>query len=235
MSNKLLLELNNSSVEFEVRRLLVAGYTGRDSSQVRAHILELDRQGIPAPDRVPALYEIDPSWVTLDSDIDVDSPQVSGEAEPVILFPGGNLEGALVSVISDSTNREIERSSIARSKELPKPLSRRVWRYCDVAGCWDDISLRSWVEASPQPQYYQSGKLRELLHPRDLLIHFAPQLGNRLEGTVLLMGTVPILTKGFLFAPYFGCELETPSHSRIVCECNIRFSGGGRLEPGEGT
>jgi Protein of unknown function (DUF2848) len=182
MGNMLLLELNHSLVEFEVHRLLVAGYTGRDSNQVRAHILELERQGISAPDRVPALYEIDPSWVTLDSDIAVNSPHVSGEAEPVLLFPGDNLEGAMVSVISDSTDREIERSSIARSKELPKPLSRRAWRYCDVAGCWDDISLRSWVEARLQPQYYQSGKLRELLHPRELLAHFAPQLGNRLEG-----------------------------------------------------
>src|SRR5919109_989744 len=108
MGNRLLLELNHSSLEFEVRRLLVAGYTGRDSSQVRAHILELERQGIPTPDRVPALYEIDPSWVTLDSDIAVNSRRVSGEAEPVLLFPGSNLEGALVSVSSDSTDREIE-------------------------------------------------------------------------------------------------------------------------------
>ncbi|OFW27044.1 MAG: hypothetical protein A3J28_11785 [Acidobacteria bacterium RIFCSPLOWO2_12_FULL_60_22] len=50
MSKKLALQLDGSPVDFQARRVLVAGYTGRDASQVRAHITELERQGIPATD-----------------------------------------------------------------------------------------------------------------------------------------------------------------------------------------
>ena len=50
MIKKLKLELDGSALEFVVRRLLLAGFTGRYSKLVDVHIAELERQGIHRPD-----------------------------------------------------------------------------------------------------------------------------------------------------------------------------------------
>ncbi len=223
MSKKLTLQLDGSPIEFHVRRVLVAGYTGRDPNQVRMHIAELERQGIPAPDSVPTVYPLDASWVTTETSLVIAPRCVSGEAEPALLFPTNHLDGALVSVIVDFTDREEERRSIARSKVLPKPLSETVWRYRDVADAWDEIALRSWVEPGANRPCYQSGTLKQLLPPRDLLARL-PGLGGELEGTVLLMGTLPLCSKEFSFSEYFCCEMETPQHARLSYECTLRHS-----------
>ncbi len=221
MTKKLKLELGGVDLDFPVRRLFVAGYTGRDSKLVGAHIAELKRLGIPPPERVPALYPVDPSWATLDSDITVGARQVSGEAEPALLFQGDTLGEALVSVSVDFTDREAERQSIPRSKELPKPLASRVWRYSDVSAMWDEIALRGWAEPGSRAPLYQSGKLKELQAPAELLGCLRPELGERLEGTVLLMGTLPLRVEAFSFTDYFACELEAPDHSILGYQCRI--------------
>ena len=58
VAKRLILELDGSPFEFSVRRILVAGYTGRNREPALAHIAELERQGIAPPDRVPALFPI---------------------------------------------------------------------------------------------------------------------------------------------------------------------------------
>lgn len=220
MDKKLALELDGSPLEFRVRQVLVAGYTGRDTQQVQAHIAELERQGIPAPDRVPSLYPLDASWATTDTELVCAARRVSGEVEPALLFRSDRLEDALVSVIVDFTDRDEERRSIQRSKELPKPLSARVWRFAEVAGIWDEVAMRSWAEPGAGRGLYQAGTLAQLLSPPDLLAKLA--LGGGLEGTVLLMGTLPLRWKEFAFTDYFGCELETPDHRKLSYECRLR-------------
>ena len=217
----LALEVDGAPLEFPVQRLLVAGYTGRDASKVRAHIEELERQGIPAPPTVPTLYPIDVSWVTTERNLFLRPRSVSGEAEPMLLFPSDDLQEALVSVTSDFTDREEERHSIPRAKELPKPLSAQVWRYRDVAACWDDVAMRSWVGRGADRQLYQSGTLGALLAPPDLLRRLEPVAGASWKGTVLLMGTLPLLGKEFVFSDSFACELETPQHRKLSCECAL--------------
>jgi hypothetical protein len=224
MSKKLNLELNNSTVEFDVRRVVVAGYTGRDQAQVRAHIVELEKHGIPPPDSVPTMYPLDASYATVDNQLVVGSPRVSGEVEPGLLFRGNNLDDALVTVIVDFTDREEERRSIARSKVHPKPFSSRVWQYKDVADIWDEIALRSWVGSGPDRQLYQSGKFAQLLPPADLLARL--NISGNLEGTVLLMGTVPLLSKEFSFSDYFSCEIETPGEAKLSLACSLRRAVG---------
>ena len=220
MSKLLQLRLDGSPVEFEVRRVMVAGYTGRDEKQVRAHIAELERHGIPPPPNVPSVYPLDASWATVETELDIESRRVSGEAEPALLFRGNDLEDALVSVIVDFTDREEECRSIARSKLLPKPLSEQLWRYSDVASVWDEIALRSWVEPGPNRPLYQSGTLAQLLPPRELLGHL--NLARGLAGTVLLMGTLPLCAQEFSFTGYFACEMETPQHAKLSYACRLR-------------
>lgn len=224
MNNKLTLKLDGSTLDFSVRRVAVAGYTGRNASQVQAHITELQHHGIRPPQSVPTLYWVDPSWITVDADIVVGKRKVSGEAEPALLFYGNDLTNALISIGVDFTDREEERRSIPLSKELPKPLSRRVWRYGDMAPVWDEIVLRSWVEPGGRSQFYQLGKLSQLLAPEDLLACFKTELGDRLEGTVLLMGTLPLRSQAFSFAEYFACELKAPDRLALTCRCKIRRS-----------
>jgi len=216
MAKALRLELDGAPLEFEARRVLVAGYTGRDTKQVQAHIAELARQGIPAPDRVPTLYPLDASWATTETELMWASRRVSGEVEPALLFRSDRLEDALVSVIVDFTDREEERRSIERSKLLPKPLSARVWRYTDVAGVWDEIAMRSWAEPGPERPLYQAGTLAQLLAPPDLLERL--NLKDGLEGSVLLMGTLPLRSQEFAFTDSFACELETPDHRKLSYE-----------------
>jgi hypothetical protein len=219
MSKTLTLEIDGVPVGFSVQRLLVAGYTGRDAAKVRAHIEELERQGIPAPPSVPTLYPIDVSWVTTEHDVFLRPRSVSGEVEPMLLFPSDDLQEALVSVTSDFTDREEERRSIAHSKEQPKPLSTQVWRYREVAPFWDEIAMRSWVGRGADRQPYQSGTLGALLAPPDLLRRLEPAAGASWKGTVLLMGTLPLLTKEFVFSNSFAGELETPQHRKLSYEC----------------
>ena len=220
MPNELQLRLHNLSVSFPVRRVLIAGYTGRDAAKVRAHIEELERQGIPAPPSVPTRYEIDPSLTSNASEIRVGSATVSGEVEAVLLFQANKLDDALVAVGSDFTDREEERRSIQRSKEQRKAVSRNVWRYRDVASRWDEIACRSWVDRGAK-QLYQSGTLASLLAPPDTLSRLGLSDTNDLAGTVLFLGTVPLLSKEFLFTDYFACELETPDRSKISLECKL--------------
>ena len=186
------------------------------------------RQGIPPPDRVPALFPLDDSWATTDTELEFPAAHISGEVEPALLFRSGLLEDALVSVIVDFTDREEERRSVACSKELAKPLSKKVWRYRDVAGVWDKIVMRSWAEPGAGRALYQSGTLAQLLSPPDLLASLrlssplASDLASDLEGTVLLMGTLPLRSKGFAFTDYFACELETPDGGKLVYECHLK-------------
>lgn len=222
MTTKLLLQLGNASLEFQVCRVLVAGYTGRDQNQVRAHIAELERQGIPAPPSVPMVYPLDSSWATTETDLAISQPRVSGEAEPALLLAGESLEDAFVSVIVDFTDREEERHSIPRAKLQPKPFSAQVWAYKEVASVWDDIALRSWVEPGPEREFYQSGKFSQLLPPPVLLEHLKPHFNGGMAGTVVLMGTLPLRTKEFQFTDYFACEAETPSGLKLSYQCKLR-------------
>jgi 4-hydroxyphenylacetate 3-monooxygenase len=219
VAKNLILDLDGSPLDFPVRRILVAGYTGRDTTQVRAHIAELAKQGIPPPDRVPVLFPLDDFWATTDTRLEFSLAHVSGEVEPALLFLGDRLEDALVSVIVDFTDRDEERRSIERSKRLPKPLSRNVWRYRDVADVWDQVAMRSWAEPGPGRDLYQSGTLAQLLAPPDLLasLHLTPPL----DGSLLLMGTLPLRRKEFAFTDYFACELETPDRRKLSYECNL--------------
>jgi len=216
--------MDGAIVSFEARRLVAAGYTGRNRDHVQAHIDELAHQGIPAPESFPTLYEIDLSLLTAWDEISPSSPTVSGEAEAVLLFVSDQLEDALVSLGSDFTDRVEERRSIPRSKQQPKPIGTKVWRYRDVASLWDEIAVQSWVQQRSDAAPYQSGKLAQLLSPPALIEQLGTKLtSGGLEGTTLLMGTVPLCAGRFEYSSYFACELQTPGGSTLSYSCHVRL------------
>ena len=46
------------ALSFSVKRMVNAGYVGRDQAAVKKHIEELKKEGVSAPDEVPSLYPV---------------------------------------------------------------------------------------------------------------------------------------------------------------------------------
>lgn len=201
----------------DVRRLVVAGFTGRDEAAVQRHIDELMRDGIAAPPEVPALYVLPVGLLTTADAIDVEGDRTSGEVEPVIFVTD---DGAYVGVGSDHTDRLLEREDIYTAKAAcPKVVSRDVVPIEDIDDRWDDLVVRS------QRGLYQQSTLRELLPPGDVL----SRVGD-VRNAVVFLGTVALLTGGFVFAEEFAAELVDTNGSVIsACTYRVRVDGAERL------
>ena len=193
---------------FDTRRLLIAGYTGRDQASVAKHIAELREHGIPAPERTPALYALAPDRLTTDERIHVVGQETSGEAEFVLLYSGGEL---YVGVGSDHTDRALERVSVPRSKQVcPKPVSSRLWAWRDLQSRWDGCRLRSEVDGTS----YQEGSVAELMTPDAILAFIRERVSGDIEGSAIYCGTLPLIGGEFRFAPRFAAILSDPSTGR---------------------
>jgi hypothetical protein len=193
---------------FVARRLLIAGYTGRDQAAVARHIAELREHGIPAPARTPALYALAPDRLTTAESIAVVGQETSGEAEFVLLFTGGEL---YVGVGSDHTDRDLERQAVARSKQVcPKPVSARLWRWSDVEASWDGCRLASNADSAA----YQEGSVAELMAPDRILAFVRERVGDDLEGSAIFCGTLPLIGGEFRFARRFAGVLTDPTRGR---------------------
>ncbi|MCX8118032.1 MAG: DUF2848 domain-containing protein [Desulfobacterota bacterium] len=208
---------------FTVRRMINAGYTGRDQEKVRHHIEELKKEGVPAPDSTPTAYEMITQLVTFDEEIEVVSERTSGEAEYVLLCSG---EEIYVGVGSDHTDRELEAVSILKSKQIcPNVMSDRLWRFSEVEADWDGMVLRSWTEDETGKRVlYQEATLSAILSPGDL-IDFVKKKAKeeRLDGTMIFSGTIPLLTGTFLYGPSFEAELFNPrTGKRLGCHYRVR-------------
>jgi Protein of unknown function (DUF2848) len=193
------------------RRLLIAGYTGRDQAAVAQHIAELREHGIPAPEHTPALYALAPDRVSIEGEVAVVGDQTSGEAEFVLVYSGAEL---YVGVGSDHTDRGLERLSVSRSKQVcPKPLSSALWRWAEVRDGWDDCQLRSWIgDGAGAP--YQQGSVTELMTPEAILAMVRERVGDDLEGSVIYCGTLPLIGGEFRFDRHFEGALVDPVRGR---------------------
>jgi len=195
--------------EGEVRHLVVAGYTGRDTSQVQAHIDELAREGISPPPQIPMFYSVPVDRLVVGERARVDGEMTSGEVEPVLLYLAGR---RFVGVGSDHTDRHLERSDIALSKAAcPKMIAPVVLDYDFALGHWDELQLRSWVGQERRP--YQSGAAGRLRSPDELT---ALLEGGLSDGTVLFMGTIPLLEPGFVYADRFEFEMSAGDDNSTI-------------------
>jgi hypothetical protein len=196
-----------------VRRLLNAGFTGRNREVVMKHVEELKAHGVAAPDRIPAFYPVPRHLVTTEEEIEVLAEQTSGEVEPVFLFKEGSV---YLAVGSDHTDREIEKISIANSKiACPKVVSKEIWDYGEVKDGWERLILRSWIGEGGVRKLYQEGSLSAFLPPQELIRQTQEHIKDRnLDGMVLFLGTLPLLGKEFAFSPSFEGELWDESMKR---------------------
>jgi hypothetical protein len=198
--------------------LVVAGFTGRDDEAVRKHIAELTAHGIDAPPATPIFWLL-PNWLlTLaPAATQVHTASSSGEVESVLLrMPD---EEVFVTVGSDHTDRDLERSSLLLSKlTCPKVISADLWRFADVASRWDTLRLRSHTGA----QDYQEEIVATIRPPLDLLARAMEIAPDTQRPIVLFLGTIPLLTGGLDFAGRFTGTLEDPEGERsLSCDYSV--------------
>jgi hypothetical protein len=210
------LETNGreEEIHFEMRRMVNAGYTGRDQEKVRKHIEELKKEGVPAPELTPTAYEMITQLVYFDEEIEVVGERTSGEAEYILLCSG---EEVYVGVGSDHTDRELESVSIIKSKQVcPNIMSDRLWRLKEIRKDWDEIILRGWVKNEEGERVlYQEALLSAMMTPEDLMGFVKNRLDDKnLNGMVIFSGTIPILTGKFVYSSYFEAELFHPRSER---------------------
>lgn len=194
-----------------VRRLLLAGYSGRDQEVVRRHVEELKRLGVPTPNKVPALYEVSPSLLTVENLVKVRNQSTSGEVEYVLIV--ASKSEIYVTVGSDHTDREMERVDVLKAKEAcPKIIAPRVWPYEEVLDHWDELILRSITKVGSHRIVYQEGTLSLLLRPETLLEVF----NARRDGTILFSGTIPAREGLSLHTDFFEMHLIDPRLNREI-------------------
>jgi uncharacterized protein DUF2848 len=188
-------------LSFDVERLILAGYTGRDRSSVQRHIDELAAQGVPPPERVPILYPGLASSIQVDGSLPAGAGRASGEVEFVLLV---GPDTTYVGVGSDHTDRDMEQTSIVDSKRaFPKILGQRVWPLALLERGWDGMMLRSWVTHEGTRRLYQEGPVASMMTPAELLALIPP--AQQGAGLVLFSGTVPAASE----APSRGhCHFE---------------------------
>jgi hypothetical protein len=196
------------TIDVAPTQVILGGYSARLVEERRRHIDELRTIGIEPPASVPAFWRVAPYLLTTGDAIQVQGDRTSAEAEFALIGAGGR---TWVTVASDQTDRELERISIPRSKQLcPKVLGTTVVLLDEVRAGWDDIELASDLSAdgltwSP----YQRGRLADLLEPEALLR--AAGLGAEApDGTILLSGTIPLVDGETRFLPHFRAALLVP-------------------------
>ena len=198
---------------FNVRRLICAGWVGRNKEALQAHIDELAKHGVPGPTRTPIYMNFSPYLATTSDAIDVVSPESSGEVEYILLKHG---EGAYIGVGSDQTDRGFEKFSIPASKQMcAKVMAPVVWPYQEVKDHWDQIVIRSWTASDGKRTLYQEDALATILGVGTLLEQLPMDEGLPTEGLILFSGTIP--TKmGLAYVERFDFEMEDPVLDRTI-------------------
>lgn len=205
-------------LEIDVKRIINAGYTGRDQKAIQAHIDELKEEGIPAPEKTPTYFPKLADRITQDVRFEVlDESDHSGEAEFALLLDKGKI---YVGVGSDHTDRKLEAFDIKKAKQVYlNTISEALWDLDDVRNHWDQLILRSWVEIGGERTLFQEATLDMLLPPDDLIARVKGLLADPgdTEGLVVYSGTVASLIKAD-YSKSFEVELEDPKLNRKLSQ-----------------
>lgn len=207
---------SGAPVAFAPNRLIIAGWTGRDKAGIAEHIAELAEIGVPGPSATPLYYAAPASTLAQGAQIEALGPDTSGEAEAMLFDDGARV---WVGLGSDHTDRDLERTCVARSKAVcAKPVAGSVWPFDEVKDHWDALRIRSELsEDGAHWQTYQEGALIELL-PIATLAADAPGAGDdgRLgAGAAMLCGALPA-QGGVRPTPWFRAELVDPELGRAI-------------------
>lgn len=197
---------------------VIAGWTARDRAAVDHHIAELAKLNVPAPSAVPLFYRISSSLFTTAPAIQTVGSASSGEAEPVLFNENGRL---WLGVGSDHTDRKLESHSVALSKQIcAKPISATLWAFDGVSDRVEGFELRSWIRDCEEDAWtpYQEGTL-QTLRPLLELAAAAPladRAGGLVQGTMMMCGTLGVLSGQVRHSRFFRVELKDPKLDRAI-------------------
>jgi hypothetical protein len=205
---KMQFELTGGQIlEFDVKRMINGGFSGRNQEAVWAHIEELEKIGVKRPEKTPTFYPIPAANISQADQIEVIGEGNSTEIEYVMLLAP---DGMYIALGGDHTDRELETVSIPKSKLVyPNIVSRKAWKYEDIKDHWDRIEIRCWLGENRQT-LYQEGTLAKIMPPAELLEHVQALVSEDLKGSVILSGTLAALTEGIAYSPVVEGELFDP-------------------------
>lgn len=199
----------------QVRRAIVAGWTGRDADAMEKHIQELAELGVPRPARTPIFYRVSANRITTAPTLEAIGSDSSGEVEFFLIDIDGEL---WIGAGSDHTDRKAETHGVTLSKQMcDKPIATDLWRLSDVAGHWDSLTLQSHVGPESNPVTYQDGPVTAMLAPDDLMGRFAKEdsEGGLSNGDLMFCGTLPAIG-GVRASARFAFRLFDPVLNRSI-------------------
>ncbi len=200
------------AMRFSAKRLILAGYTGRDGDAVAAYIAKLEEEGIAPPEEVPSYFVLGADRLTTADSVEVATASSCGEVEFALLIDEGNI---WVAVASDHTDRGLETVDIPASKQnCVKVLSETVWRLGDIEKHWDELIFEARNPANSDVAY-QSGSVAALRPPAELINLVKDRFGGPMTGTVILSGTIPAVGE-FEYHPTFEVELRDPVREKSL-------------------
>jgi len=207
---------------FKFDRMVNAGFVGRNQEEVRRHVEELAKKGIPAPKTTPVLYPVVCRALTTDADIEVYGKETSGEVEFVLLVV--DEKEIYVGLGSDHTDRHLEEADIPRSKQIcPNIIAPKVWLLDEVADHWDDLLIRSTVVMDGETVTYQEGRLVAIMTPGELMAFVKAKIPTSLQDTIIYSGTLGLLPGEFVYGEKFLAELvDETLDRRLALEYGVR-------------
>lgn len=208
------LTVENEVVDWEPKRLLIAGYTSKDQEQLQKHIRELEEElGVVPPPTTPMIYDLSPELLTINEEITVVNNDGSGEVEVTAAEINGKW---YIGIGSDHTDRKLEAVSVQKSKQVcSKPVSSALWSLDRIEAHWDEIEMKSWVIDEFGRHLYQSGNLSEFMKPNELL-QIIKERDYYREESLVFCGTLPLVTSGFIYGKGFRAELFDPILNRKI-------------------
>ncbi|AGI66745.1 hypothetical protein OAN307_c10300 [Octadecabacter antarcticus 307] len=200
--------IGSEQVDVAIEHLIIAGWTGRDSAMVQHHIDELGALGVAPPSTTPLFYQVANTLMTQADEIQVLGAATSGEAEPLLVNQGGKL---WLGLASDHTDRELEATSVAASKQVcAKVCATDLWDFSVVQEHIDQVQLRSWIKEGGNWVLYQDGSLEQILPLQTLMSRI-----KDVDGAAMLCGTLPAIS-GVRAAVEFRAELYDPVMERKI-------------------
>lgn len=212
MNFEIVTASGTTETEIEIRKLVVAGWAGRDIEKMEHHIQELEALGVARPKTTPTFYRVSAARLTMAPLVEELGEKSSGEVEPLLIRHAGAL---YVGLGSDHTDREVEAYGVSVSKQMcAKPVARQLWPLDEVADHWDSLILRSWIDTPEGRDLYQEGCVDALLDPRDALTRYEAEASFG-DGTAMLCGTMPAIG-GIRYSGRFSAEIEDPVLGRKI-------------------
>ena len=211
---------SREQIRIPVSHVVNCGLTGPEE-EVQRHAAELEKDGISVPDELPAMFPLPRQYLLQESEIDVLSPNTSGEVE-FLLIPSE--DEIYVGVGSDHTDRALETDDIPVSKAVcPNVSGESFWKLSDVERHWDTLRLRSWTGVDGDVVSYQDAPLDRLMGPRELLDEVEERITEPVPGLVIFSGTVSTINAELIHGDFFAAQLYDPVRDRsLTVEYQVR-------------